>query len=108
MAKLKLLFTVLFFLISFTIEPHPQTKIRDKAIGTATVSGQVTVNGQPVQRVTVTLQESNNYQGNPIRTKTDQDGRFQLTGILAGSYMINVVAPNYIVPSDGQGGLRGR
>ena len=108
MAKLKLLFTVLFFLISFTIEPHPQTKIKEKAIGTATVSGQVTVNGQPVQRVTVTLQERGNYQGSPIRTKTDHDGRFHMTGIAAGTYMINVVAPNYIVPSEGQGGLRGR
>ncbi len=108
MAKLKLLFTVLFFLVSFTLEPQSQTKIKGKNIGTATVSGRVTVNGEPVQRVTVTLQEKNNFQGSPIRAKADNDGNFQMTGISAGSYMINVVAPNFIVPSEGQGGLRGR
>jgi hypothetical protein len=106
MAKLKFIPTVLFFLISFSSDHHSQAQI--KKTGTATVSGQVTLNNEPVRRVPVILQEKNNYQASPIRGKTDNDGRFYLKGISAGSYMISVVAPNYIVQSEWQGGRQGK
>jgi Carboxypeptidase regulatory-like domain len=109
MAKLKFCSAVLLFLISLSSEFLSQTQIKDQKTGTATVSGQVKTSSESLRRVTVTLQDKNDFRASPKRVKTDNDGRFQITGIPAGTYMLNVIAPNYIVPNDGQNSmLQGR
>ncbi len=73
--------------------------------GTASVSGRVTLKGEPASGVVVALQEFNRYgpsAGNPkLRAKTDPEGRFRITGVLAGSYLIRALAPGYITNFDG-------
>src|SRR5262245_55450369 len=108
MTKLKLAASVLFFLIGFTSEPQSQIQSKEPKVGTASISGQVVLGGEPVRRVTVTLQDQNNYNLADVRVKTENDGRFFISGISAGSYRINVVAPNYIIPGNRQDWRQGR
>lgn len=69
----------------------------DQAAATATVSGIVTTGaapGRPLRRVTVTLQAS--ALRAPISAVTGDDGRFVLTGIQAGQYLVRASRPGYV------------
>jgi carboxypeptidase family protein len=77
--------------------------------GTATVSGRVTLKGEPARGVTVILQTQ--YQGpfNAPRARTDESGRFHFTGITAGRYSVSALAPGYVSPEGNNSpGMRGK
>ncbi|MCI0489972.1 MAG: carboxypeptidase-like regulatory domain-containing protein [Blastocatellia bacterium] len=71
---------------------------------TGSVSGRITVKGEPLPGVTVVLMPSENrYQPQQfpsMKTKTDEEGRYRLTGLVAGQYMISAFAPTLVAPSD--------
>ncbi|MFN0109375.1 MAG: collagen binding domain-containing protein [Blastocatellia bacterium] len=80
--------------------------------GTASVSGRVTLKGEPVSGVSVGLQPQLKY-GLPDssklqRTRTDAEGRFRLTGLDAGQYLIAALSPGLIAPSDSPYGQQGK
>ena len=60
--------------------------------GAATVSGRVTLKGEPARGVSVVMQPQRQvYPPAPSiiqRAKTDENGRFRFTGVAAGSYFI--------------------
>ena len=72
--------------------------------GTATVSGVVMLKGSAVRGVTVALTPmlaSGSWdQSAARRTRTDDGGRFQFTGLPAGRYVVGALAPGYVSPSD--------
>lgn len=77
--------------------------------GTATVSGLVTLKGEPARNVTVVLQSSGAYQQNQTpRVKTDEAGRFRFEGVKAGRYVLGAVAPGYSSPSENMYGAQGK
>lgn len=61
---------------------------------TGTITGRVTINGQPAPGVTLSLQPSSSSPPSVppplLKAKTNSDGRYQFTGLSAGEY---VVAP---------------
>ena len=66
---------------------------------TGSISGNVTVGGQPARGVTVLLLPR---EGGPIdrpaaRATTDRDGHYQMTGVPAGQHFIRAFAPGLIV-----------
>ena len=76
---------------------------------TATVSGTVTLNGSAVRNAVVSLQAQ--YQSvpqQPLRAKTDADGRFRFAEVAAGQYMIDALTPGFYSVSDNQYGFPGR
>ena len=80
--------------------------------GTATVSGRVTLKGEPASGVAVALQLQTRT-GLPDmnslrRTRTDADGRFRFSGVNAGQYLITALAPGLIAPSDSPYGAQGK
>lgn len=80
--------------------------------GMATVAGRVTLKGEPVSGVSVELQPQSQT-GLPDRTKnprakTDGDGRFRLTGVASGQYLISALAPAFITPTDSAFGRPGK
>src|SRR5215831_15511286 len=76
--------------------------------GTATVSGRVTLKGEPARGVMVILQAQNNpVASNSPRAKVDDSGRYNFTGVAAGMYSISALAPGYVSPGDGPIGFRG-
>lgn len=85
-----------------------QAQPKEAKAGTATISGRVTLNGEPVANVVVALQ---NPTGPPssqgVRVRTDGAGQFRFTGVTAGRYVLGALAPGYVSPSDQTYGPQG-
>lgn len=100
------LFSALFVLCLLLTSALAQAPKKEAA---ATVSGSVTLNGSPVRNAVVSLQAQ--YQPvpqQPLRAKTDADGRFRFAEVAAGQYLINALTPGFYSASDFQYGLPGR
>jgi hypothetical protein len=89
---------------------HPvQAQAAESKAGTATVSGRVTLKGEPARGVMVILQTQNQGPSNAPRARTDESGRFHFSGIPAGRYSVSAIAPGYASPEDGNfPGRRGK
>jgi hypothetical protein len=77
---------------SLPLEFTKQSQEKDARVGTATVSGRVTIKGEPAEGVTVFLSESRITTFNPSG-KTDERGNYRITGVPAGRYVPNSPAP---------------
>jgi 5-hydroxyisourate hydrolase-like protein (transthyretin family) len=67
----------------------------------ATVSGTVTIKGKPAVGVTVGLRRNEPVTSAAIITArglTDQDGRYRITNVAAGTYEVMPAAPAFIIP----------
>ena len=82
--------------ISVTPQLLPGQRLRTPA-GSATVTGTVVDSAQPprpIRRARVTLHEGNNVNG--WSATTDDDGRFVLTGVAAGRYLLEAQKPAWV------------
>jgi len=68
----------------------------------ATIAGVVTLRGQPMRGVTITVQSQNPMEANlPLpRAQSDADGRFRIPGIAAGQYIISALAPALVTEGE--------
>jgi hypothetical protein len=77
--------------------------------GTATVSGRVTIKGEPAQGITVYLQQQMMELGNTgtivPSAKTDGNGHFRIAGVRGGRYSANTQAPGFIMPGEKNAGM---
>jgi protocatechuate 3,4-dioxygenase beta subunit len=66
----------------------------------ATVSGTVTIKGKPAAGITVGLLRSEGGPPNDITARglTDQDGRYRINNVAAGTYEVMPAAPSFIIP----------
>ncbi len=94
-----------------------QTPAKPAPVGTATVTGRVTVKGEPARGVTVFLQSQPGPGAPPPSggsasgwpsAKTDEAGRFRFTSVVAGRHTIMAAAPGYVSADDSQFGPRGK
>ncbi len=84
-----------------------EAQVAETKAGTATVSGRVTLKGEPARGVTVILPVQNNSDAtNAPRVRTDENGRFHFTGVAAGGYSIYALAPGYVSPGEGMSIIR--
>lgn len=98
-----------FALLVFGLMPPVVAAQTPKKEATSTVSGTVTLNGTGVRNAVVSLQAQNQpVPQQPLRAKTDADGRFRFTEVAAGQYMINALTPGFYSASESQYGLPGR
>ena len=77
-----------------------QAQTAEVKTGTATVSGRVTLKGEPARGVTVILQGQNPGGSSSPRARTDESGRFRFTAVAAGKYSFSALAPGYASPED--------
>jgi len=84
--------------------PIPSSFAQDsKKEPSGSITGQVTVGGRPAARVTVMLTPSDRsplQQQMSIRATTDEEGRFTLKSVPAGSYTVSPNTPALVVGSD--------
>src|SRR5215510_2043854 len=97
---------VTIFWLCLNISIHAQTGAAKP--GAAAISGSVTLKGEPARGVTVMLQGQQSDVISSLRARTDENGRFQFTGVAAGRYSIYAVTPGYTSPDDDLYGRRGR
>src|SRR5215510_8359961 len=94
--------TRLNFALSILVLPFAfhsiQAQPGETKTGTATVSGWVTLKGEPARGVEVILVTQIRWSANAPRARTDENGRFLFTNVAAGSYEIFAVAPGYVSP----------
>jgi len=101
---LGILATILWLCLDIPIQAQP----KEANAGTATISGRVTLNGEPVANVVVALQNPLGSSPSPgIRVRTDGAGQFRFTGVIAGRYVLGALAPGFISPSDQSFGPQG-
>jgi len=97
--KITPLIFVLFLSLPFKVAAQSQQKTAGG--GNATISGRVTLNGEPAANVVVALQNPPGPSPSPgIRVRTDGAGQFRFTGVTAGRYVLGALAPGFISPSD--------
>src|SRR5262245_65639038 len=108
MSKLKFTLGILVSLFSLSLEVSIQAQPRETKPETATVSGLVTLKGEPARGVTVLLMEQRANVNNSPRAKSDENGRFRFTGVAAGRYSIAALAPGYVSMGDGYMGRWGQ
>jgi 5-hydroxyisourate hydrolase-like protein (transthyretin family) len=98
----KLSFTLCIFALPVAML-SVQAQPKDTKAGTATISGRVTFNGEPVANVVVALQHTSDPPSSPgVRVRTDGAGQFRFTGVTAGRYLLGGLAPGFVSPGDQQ------
>jgi len=104
--KMASLIFVLLLSLPFKVAGQSQQKAAGG--GNATITGRVTLNGEPVANVVVALQNPPGPSPSPgIRVRTDGAGQFRFTGVTAGRYVLGALAPGLISPSDQSYGPQG-
>ncbi|MBO0860616.1 MAG: carboxypeptidase regulatory-like domain-containing protein [Chloracidobacterium sp.] len=97
-------------LFTLIIAPHvnsaAQSTVKSDNRRTGTVSGQVTLNGEPLGDVTIQLfPDRMSISGDPrspAKTITDEQGNYRFTGLAAGSYQVSVLSDKFIITGDHQ------
>jgi protocatechuate 3,4-dioxygenase beta subunit len=83
-----------------------QTPQRDNRPRTASIGGRVTVSGAPAANALVTVVEADpqsvmlgveSPQGESIKVRTDNDGRYRVTGLAEGAYVIHALSKAYVL-----------
>ncbi|HKC85706.1 MAG TPA: carboxypeptidase-like regulatory domain-containing protein, partial [Blastocatellia bacterium] len=85
-----------------------QAQTAESSAGTAAVSGRVILKGEPARGVTVILQAQNQNVSKAPRARSDENGRFNFTGVAAGRYSVSALAPGYVSPDDANFEFRGK
>jgi len=95
----KLSFALVILVLPFAFHSI-QAQPGETKTGTATVSGRVTLKGEPARGVEIILVTEIRWSANAPRARTDENGRFSFTSVAAGSYSIFAVTPGYVSPQE--------
>jgi hypothetical protein len=95
----KLSFALSILILHFTFHSI-QAQPGETKTGTATVSGRVTLKGEPARGVMVILDGRNPFPSNTHSARTDENGWFRFTEVAAGRYSVHAFAPGYASTED--------
>jgi protocatechuate 3,4-dioxygenase beta subunit len=89
---------IALILITFVVPPtaaHWRTQKEQTREASGTIGGRVTIDDQPVRGVVVFLQATDLpfSQASKYSARTDQNGHFAITGVPAGTYVVQAFAP---------------
>ena len=103
------LFSILPILLLVAVgQSNGQTPQRDNRPRTASIGGRVTVGGAPAANALVVVAEgdlrtrgvragSESPQGATVEVRTDSDGRYRVTGLAEGTYVIRALSKAYVL-----------
>ncbi|HXI92288.1 MAG TPA: carboxypeptidase-like regulatory domain-containing protein [Blastocatellia bacterium] len=96
--------------LAATVPAHAPLQASKTKESTGSISGRVTIGDVGARGVTVLLVSAENAPiERPVAKSTsDQDGRFQIKGVPAGSYFLQAFAPALIAASDNVFGRQGK
>src|SRR5262245_12912629 len=79
-----------------------QAQTVETKVGTASVSGRVTLKSESARGVVVVLQSEDAMRAGDrspgLRMKTDENGRFRFASVKAGRYTLSAIAPGFVTP----------
>jgi len=93
--------TILFFFVILCTplsDVKPQT-VANKKTATASISGTVTLKGKGTAGIAISVFSANrgNSRSAIYQVKTDQEGHYRISNVLAGSYEVSPNAPGFVV-----------
>jgi protocatechuate 3,4-dioxygenase beta subunit len=106
--RMTLAFAWLLFSISLTLAQT--TPARQVSTG-GSISGRVIISGNPASGIPIGLYKSGGETADlapPMKTLTDQDGRYHFTGLAPGRHLVVSFSTVYAMPNDLQSGLPGK
>src|SRR5262245_7291249 len=99
MVRIYFTVVILVQLVCLQLEIPAQNRTEAKKSGTSTVSGRVTLKGEPFRNATVTLQPVQaagaRDQNAILQARSDQMGKYQINGVSAGRYQIGACPPEF-------------
>jgi len=102
---------VLTQLLCLRLEFAAQPQTKETKRGAATVSGKVLLNGDPLVDVTVVLRPerpTSREEAKGFEAKSDGEGDYRITGVAAGHYYLNTLAPGFVLSGRTGSGLQGK
>src|SRR5262245_33339435 len=110
MSRLNFALLLLTLFLGLHQNAASQSQVKPENQRTATVSGRVIFNGEPLGGVTVQIFPERMFASGdprvPLKTVADEQGRYRITGIIAGSYHVSIVPNEFLItgglPSDMQ------
>jgi Carboxypeptidase regulatory-like domain len=101
MSKLRFALSILVLPFAFhLIQAQGSSQAAETKAGTAAVSGRVTLKGEPARGVMIILYGHTPFPSNSHSARTDENGRFRFTGVVAGRYSVDAFAPGYASTED--------
>ncbi|HEU0174497.1 MAG TPA: carboxypeptidase-like regulatory domain-containing protein [Blastocatellia bacterium] len=104
MTQLRAVMLIMLMTFYLPAKMTGQVEIQVSKIGTASVSGRVLLKGEPMNDVTVVLEPQRKINhatsDSSVKTRTNVNGQYQFTGLIAGGYHISAVYPGYISDAD--------
>jgi Carboxypeptidase regulatory-like domain len=115
MNRLASFFLSIIFILLLSLTVCAQTQTRDSIPGNASISGRVTIGGNPAVNKKVTVAEMKTQGesagislegldpdgGEAFSALTDADGRYRVTGLPAGNYSVKVELAAYVPEKQG-------
>ena len=103
-------------LFTLIVAPHgysaAQSTVKSDKQRTGTVSGQVTLNGEPLGGVTIRLfpdrMSASGDPRSPVKAVTDERGNYHITGVVAGNYQLSVLSDEFIITGDRSSNLQAK
>jgi len=111
MSRFSFAVLILIQLLCLRLESSAQPQDKETKQASATISGQVILNGAPLGNVTVLLlpeRPTSREEAKGFEAKSDDDGNYRITGVAAGHYYIRVGAPGFVLIGDAVSSLRGK
>ena len=111
MSRFNFIVLVLIQLLCLRFEFAAQPQVKETKRGTATVSGQVVLNGDPLSDVRVVLRPqrpTSREEAKGVEAKSDDDGNYRITDVAAGHYYINALTPGFVVIAGAGSDMRGK
>ena len=101
------------FILPLIGYPHfeltAQAQSKSPKAGTSTVSGRVTLKGESARHITVVLQsQMMDLSPDMPRANTDENGRFRITKVAAGTYFVRAIAPGLVATGGTSFGPEGK
>lgn len=99
-----LILVSLFLLLWLTPKAYGQSRETRPAPATGSVSGRVMLGEEPAAGVTVALTPKRTATSPTtlpiIQAVTDSEGRFRVSSVAAGAYMVAALAPGFVIPDE--------
>ncbi len=104
-------FPVLIYLLCLNLGFAAPPQVKEMSRASATVSGQVVLNGSPLSDVRVVLRRerpTTSEEAKGIEAKTDDDGNYRITGVPPGQFLININSPGFVLSVSDGASIRGK
>ena len=95
---------LIIFLLAATLGARAQSASSSNSTAGGSISGRVTLSGKPMPGLMVAAQRTSNEEMPPTepsaKATTDQDGRYQITGLAPGNYRVLSLSSVYVTPGN--------